>query len=69
MTKTFFLKIEMGNAAMQTPSDIVHALRETARRIRDSHAPQAELINEGLRIRDINGNTVGTARIVEGDDE
>lgn len=53
----FILKIEMGNAEMETHQDIVYALMKV---IHD--------LNEGDdigQIRDINGNKVGHFEIIE----
>jgi hypothetical protein len=47
----FTLRIEQGNAAMQTAEDIAGALRRVAAKLEDGY-------NEGL-VRDDNGNTVG----------
>lgn len=50
----FTLTIKLGNAAMQDPADVAHALQTLAFRLRD------EGFGTGGRIRDENGNTVGT---------
>jgi hypothetical protein len=53
--KNFKLRIELGNEAMQTPEDVVRALRDVAERLEgysDFHS---------IIIRDVNGNTVGKA--------
>lgn len=48
----FKLSIELGNAAMQTPEDVAHALHEVIVALDVGRT-------EG-KIRDENGNTVGT---------
>lgn len=53
----FSLRIELGNDAMQTPEDIVEALRSVARKLEGGDT-------EGT-IRDLNGNTVGSFEIEE----
>lgn len=53
MFEAFSLKIELGNAAMQSGPDVARALREVADRI--EHGLEAR-----GSIRDENGNTVGT---------
>jgi hypothetical protein len=53
-TTTFTLTIELGNEAMQTPSDVAEALEDIARYLRANG-----LITNGAGIRDANGNTVG----------
>jgi hypothetical protein len=50
----FTLTIELGNEAMQTPSDVAEALEDIARYLRANG-----LITNGAGIRDANGNTVG----------
>jgi hypothetical protein len=58
----FELKITLGNDAMQTPTDVAAALKDLAEKL--------ELIGDGPvdpydgsgKIRDLNGNTVGTWR-------
>jgi len=50
----FTLRIDLGNAAMQTGDDVAEALEYVATRLRvDGQAGQVGLI------RDLNGNTVG----------
>ena len=50
----FTLTIELGNDAMQTPEDVAGALREVADDVERTSMPQ-----DGHRVRDYNGNTVG----------
>lgn len=61
----FKLEIELGNDAMQTPSDVRRALREIAATAR---FPVAGEEDEG-RIGDENGNTVGRWEFVESQGE
>jgi hypothetical protein len=49
---TFTLTIKLGNEAMKSASDVSKALEEVSRRMGTN-------IEEG-KIRDINGNTVGS---------
>ncbi len=56
----FNLRIELGNAAMQTPEDIADALRSVANKLESGNT-------EGS-IRDLNGNTVGEFKIEEEND-
>jgi len=59
---TFTLKIESGNDAMRTPSDVALVLmKEVAPRLveLDGIAP----LNERGAIHDLNGNTVGAWRL------
>jgi len=51
----FKLKIKLGNAAMQTGSDVASALRKAASAVEIDD----ELAGRGGIIRDLNGNTVG----------
>ena len=51
MADYFYLRIELGNEAMQTPDDIADALLKVATQVRDGRV-------EG-GINDINGNSVG----------
>lgn len=53
---TFSLEIEMGNDAMMRASDVAKALREVATTLENERTRK-----EG-RIRDANGNTVGSWR-------
>ena len=69
MSKVFFLRIEMGNDAMQSSIDIANALCSVAGSIVDNS--YVEQVNEEdsdseiIRgIRDENGNTVGEFKIV-----
>lgn len=54
MEDTFVLKIQLGDDAMQTPSDVADALRATAEAIEMSG-----LERRYGRVVDINGNSVG----------
>jgi hypothetical protein len=58
----FVLDIELGNDAMQNWSDIAWALYDVARGIR-TEAPM--IASCGARIKDVNGNTVGSWSIVD----
>lgn len=53
MFDTFTLEIELGNAAMQDGPDVARALRDVADRIENGLEARG-------KIRDENGNTVGT---------
>lgn len=53
---TFKLKIEVGNAAMETTADVAEALHAVARKIGDTNQTEGE----SGRILDYNGNPVGT---------
>lgn len=55
---TFEMRIELGNAAMQTPPELADAIEGVAERVRDG-------VVEG-KIRDLNGNTVGSWILPEG---
>jgi hypothetical protein len=62
MNGKFTLTIELGNDAMRSEAHVVKALQEVAKTIRQSpHTVK----NEGGRIRDINGNTVGSWQFEE----
>lgn len=55
----FVIEIALGNEAMQTPHDVAEVLDVLQTRMRDEHEwgrPQT--------LWDINGNPVGTARLV-----
>jgi hypothetical protein len=52
----FYLSIELGNAAMQTPDQVAVALREVADKLTDRGD---FAFPEGGKLRDYNGNTVG----------
>lgn len=59
MTGKFVLEIELGNDGMRTRKDVVYALRAlSADRI-------LETKDEGGKIRDDNGNTVGKWEFVK----
>ena len=62
MKKTFNLTIELGNDAMQTPEDVARKLRELAAYINREYAT---FLPEHHRIRDDNGNTVGSFGLEE----
>jgi hypothetical protein len=51
----FILKINLGNEAMMTGSDIARALRDIAEDIED----QDQMSGTGNNIMDLNGNSVG----------
>jgi hypothetical protein len=55
----FTLKITLGNEAMQTGSDIAESLREIANRIETYDSMKFP----ETKIRDINGNSVGTWKV------
>jgi hypothetical protein len=68
MKMTFTLKIELGNEAMQTGTDIANALRELANHIDDPNQHFDDPTDESGfdrngRIRDLNGNTTGTWKV------
>jgi len=52
----FELKINLGNEAMQCPSDVAEALRKLAKKL-DAGGDFA--LNDGGKIMDANGNSVG----------
>lgn len=54
---TFTIKIELGNEAMQDPSDVAEALERVADDLRDFGF--AHILVVDRKIRDLNGNTVG----------
>jgi hypothetical protein len=56
---TFVLKIQLGNEAMQTREDIAWALERASRMVRHEHTH----ICDGAKIRDDNGNIVGSYKI------
>lgn len=58
----FVLSIELGNAAMQTPRDVLDAIRQSLAR---THPDQELGTDDGGKIRDVNGNTVGSWRVGE----
>ncbi len=62
---TFTLTITLGNDAMQTPGDVSLALSELAEKFRNNGEPfeGSDLYDRNGRIRDLNGNTVGTWRV------
>jgi len=62
----FTLTIEMGNGAMNTPSDVMNALRKLADHVDPEGYPDkwASPAEEGGKIRDVNGNTVGKWEVV-----
>lgn len=56
----FKVKIDMGSAAMQTPSDVASSLREVARMLNERPGVSASWDGiDGERVRDANGNAVG----------
>ena len=57
----FTLTIDLGNDAMQAPSDVVDALHALGDRLLQDGYPDkwADPSEEGGPIRDCNGNTVG----------
>lgn len=57
---TVTLRINLGNAAMQTGDDVARALREVA-----ANLDERDTLEEGLRviIRDLNGNRVGQVEV------
>ena len=58
----FRLSITLGNDAMQTPEDVGIALREVGAKLGNV----AEFTpGDVVRIKDVNGNTVGTWEVVE----
>lgn len=64
----FLLEIDMGNEAMQGPDDLAHALDRTAKRIASGEMALHPHDGDTAKIRDANGNTVGSWRLVaEGD--
>jgi hypothetical protein len=58
----FTLTIELGNDAMQKRSHVAKALRDAAKEVVSS---PATVRNEGRKIRDVNGNTVGEWKFEE----
>ncbi len=56
----FRVRIDMGNDAMQSPQDVAHALRQIAKDI-DPYTDWRSFDSE--RVRDINGNAVGSWKI------
>lgn len=48
---TFKIKIEMGNDAMQTSDDVITALKQVIKKLKDGR--------DGGKIFDANGNNVG----------
>lgn len=60
---TFKLKIELGNDAMRTSRDLARALREMGERVMAA-IPGAVNRADWGRIRDENGNSVGTWQVV-----
>ncbi len=61
----FVLKIEMGNSAMSTRSQVIGKLKELARDLTKTY--DASVV--GASIRDINGNRVGSWEFVSDDDD
>ena len=57
------LTITLGNAAMTSGEDLALALREVANKL-DLYGC-TDMVKENGRIRDLNGNTVGTWRTKE----
>jgi hypothetical protein len=55
MQMTFRVHIELGNDAMQTPTDVANALRAIATKLED-----ATIRDQGWSIRDENGHTIGS---------
>lgn len=57
---TVTLRINLGNAAMQTGDDVARALREMA-----INLDERDTLEDGLRIivRDLNGNRVGQLEV------
>ena len=61
---TFTVSIELGNAAMRTGEDVAEALESVARQMRDRVGDRPpERLDRG-RVRDSNGDTVGTVIVV-----
>ena len=58
MLKSFELRVNLGNEAMQTREDVSEAVREVARQLRRSE------VGGGV-VLDVNGNTVGRWDFVE----
>ncbi len=57
----FELKINLGDAAMLSQSDVAQALRNLATRLQaDPGAHRTVRSERGAPIRDVNGNTVGS---------
>jgi hypothetical protein len=59
-TMIFVLTIELGNEEMQTPDNVADALKSVIMRLSEQEK------FEGGKIHDINGNTVGAYRVLEG---
>lgn len=58
----FILKIKLGNEAMETPSDVAQALRETADKVERLFGRFPSCGCDGS-LRDVNGNTVGEFKV------
>jgi len=58
----FTLTIELGNEAMRTRGHLAAKLKEVAKDVLSS---PATVKNEGRKLRDINGNTVGEWKFEE----
>ncbi len=56
---TFTLTIKLGNDAMLTGYDVAKALKEMARKIKDSSFTRVD----GGKLMDLNGNTVGRGEV------
>jgi hypothetical protein len=61
----FILKIELGNDTMQDYRDISRALKEVSEKLKNSDLTRVQYLKmEPVKIRDINGNTVGFYQVV-----
>lgn len=57
----FKLRIDLGNVGMQHPGHVASALREVARVLDERPGASASWADlDGSRVRDVNGNAVGT---------
>jgi hypothetical protein len=57
----FVIEIHLGNEAMTHSEDVATALRDVANRVEDMYTDMPW----SIRVRDINGNTVGSATLQE----
>ena len=57
------IEIELGNDAMQTGQHVARVLRDVARRVKAAYVSPIDRPDE-RRIRDENGNTIGTWRVI-----